>query len=419
MHNYSFHKSMPLKKLILIVVLCLSSAHAQKNALWIWNTTAIIEDHAWRDSISFVAERLDIRTLFLYAPHKFSKEGDTCSLRNKSGLIELLQWTKKNEFSVHLVAGEPEWALPQYHHKAISFAHSAMALQRETGLIDGIQYDIEPYLLLPFSLKKTREGLLKNWIHLIWLTGKIVREQPHVSFGAAVPFWLDESLTIEGLTLPAVRHIIHLTDYVAVMAYRDKAAGNASIISFSEDERQWAEESRRTVYLGVETGFLGGGPSYYLCETDPDSFALKIDISCGKYNSYYIGKRKLSVQTIEGKVIIGVSAQYINDDEVLLIQKELMECFSAGPLELDMRSIDQFVKKSGEWKNPEFITLSGSKRILKMDRKELKQSTMWYLTPPLFQNEMQLLNEYASVRKAVSGVAVHDLKSVLRLLNKN
>ena len=76
---------MPLKKLILIVVLCLSSAHAQKNALWIWNTTAIIEDHAWRDSISFVAERLDIRTLFLYAPHKFSKEGDTCSLRNKSG----------------------------------------------------------------------------------------------------------------------------------------------------------------------------------------------------------------------------------------------------------------------------------------------------------------------------------------------
>jgi hypothetical protein len=392
---------------------------AQNNALWIWNTRQIIDQPAWNDSLLAVARQFKISTLFLYFPYQLSDNGDSLSFYKKEKLIAFLRWAKGESFAVHAVAGEPEWALPGNHPTPLMFAREVAAMRKEYGVPDGIQFDIEPYLLLPFSLPQTKQQLIRDWITVVWKIGKVVRQEQGLTYGIAVPFWMEDNISVDGIVQPIGLHLTYLTDYVAVMSYRNQASGPASVISFSEQERKWARQAHRKVYIGIETQRMEGSTSHFVCEVDPETFSQRIVHPCGGYSNFHFKGWKISALTIDDKMFIGVSGGNISDDELRDIREGVMKCFSGKEITVTASRLKEYIRETGgEWESAVLVRLQDGSGVMRMKAAELKRSTMFNLTQEELMFEYSLLLRHAQRHPEIEGIAVHDLKSILKFLRR-
>ncbi|MBP9212298.1 MAG: hypothetical protein KBF97_05820 [Bacteroidetes bacterium] len=395
-----------------------SVTYAQNNALWVWNTRQLIAEPEWRDSLVQVSGRLSANTLFLYLSCTFHQDGDSLSWNRKDSLLSLLRWMKSVGFSVHALNGEPEWALPSQHRYAVTYARAVVELQKETGLLDGLQYDIEPYLLLPYSVPSLRQKLLQDWIHVVWKSGTIVRNNSSLQFGCAVPFWMEKPVAVDGVSMPVVQHLGFLTDYLAIMAYRYTASGPASVISFSEQERKWAREAARKIYIGVETQRLPGSETVVLCEADPDTFAARMAMPDGPFSGSFLNGNKLSVRMADDRFLVGISRREVPDSALPAIRRELIAAVNGRVLSLSFKRLETILREEEEGEKATRLTLADGHPAFVIREEDQVRSTMFGLSPVEFMDEYAKLLRYAERYPEVEGVAVHDLRSVKRLLEK-
>jgi hypothetical protein len=291
-------------------------------------------------------------------------------------------------------------------------------LRAETGMPEGIQFDIEPYLLLPFSVPQTKQQLIRDWIGLVWKLGNQIRRESSLVYGIAVPFWMEENVTVDNSTMPIVQHLGYLTDYLAVMSYRNKASGPASVISFSEQERRWASQSHRKIYIGIETQRLGGSVSHYLCEVQPNTFTQRISIADGPYSDFHIGERKISAITIDGKLLIGVSGSDIPITELTDIRHRLMTDFSGTEISIPYSRLEEFVFQSEEGESLFRAVLNDGTKVFGLRSEEQRRSSMFGLVKDDFLYEYSVLQKHVRRYGEIEGVAVHDLKSVRTVLDQ-
>jgi hypothetical protein len=408
-----------------VIAACLSlilcgplTMQAQNNALWVWNTRQIIDQPEWKDSLLAVTVPLKINTLFLFFPYDISQNGDSITFYKRNSLIALLRWAKQQSLSVHALAGEPEWALQRNHHKPQTFAREVVKLYGETGLPDGIQFDIEPYLLLPFSLPQTKQQVIREWINGVWKTGKIVRQAQGLLYGIATPFWMEDTISVDHVRLPIGLHLAYLTDYIAVMSYRNRASGPASVITFSDQERRWARQAKRKIYMGIETQRLGGSVSHFLCEVQPDTFSRRIGLDCGEYADFQYRNRKISVLLMDGKMLLGVSGSGVSGDELLEIRRCFLTCFGGTEITVPLKRVKEYIRVTGEWESADLFTVADGTNGLRLTSGELRRSTMFSLSPEEMMSEYSLLLRHAEQYPEITGVAVHDLISVRKFLIK-
>ena len=85
----------------------------------------------------------------------------------------------------------------------------------------------------------------------VGLTFAVRRDYPDIYFAYDIPCWLDDEITLNGVTRPAYEFIIDNADRVTLMSYRDSCEG---ILSFAEDEIGYALSAGKVLDLGVETG---------------------------------------------------------------------------------------------------------------------------------------------------------------------
>jgi hypothetical protein len=389
---------------------------AQNNALWVWNTRQIIDQPAYRDTLLAVTDHFRIRTLFLFFPYSISSDGDTIALYQRDSLISLLRWAKEHALSVHALAGEPEWALPAYHNRPVAFAREVLALRRETGLPDGIQFDIEPYLLLPFSLPKTKQKLLSDWIHSVWATGKVVRQDQGLSYGIAIPFWMEDTIAVDGKRMPVGKHLSYLTDYLAVMAYRNTAEGSAGVISFSEQERQWSKDAGRSLFIGIETLRLGGSTTTYLCETDAEMFSQMVSLSQTGASGFMVNGAKISVETIDGRAVLGVGGSTWSDRELEGMRRALMQRFNGAAVTMPLHRLVDRVRESEKIASVDLLPMPEGNTAIRIVTQELKQSTMFNLSPAEFARQYSILQRYTAQFPEIVGIAIHDFNAVRKFL---
>lgn len=404
--------------IILISILLSAPLPAQNNALWIWNTRQIMAEPEWKDSLLFVSERLSVNTLFLFFPYSFANGGDSLTWYQKDSLVSLLRWSKAHGFIVHALAGEPEWALPSYHNRPQTYARAVMALRQETGFPDGVQLDVEPYLLLPYSVPATRDKLLKDWIYVVWKTGSMLRQNSPLKFGCAIPFWMERPLTVDGVTMPVAQHLSFLTDYLAVMAYRYKASGPASVISFSDQERRWAREGDRKLYIGVETQRLPGGVSRYLCEADPDTFAQRFSAADGPFQEYRFNGFKVTAKSVDDRFLIGISGSDVTDAQLPELRSGLIAASNGRVLTLPFKKLEETLRLEEEGEKAFRIPLDDGTVAYGVRAEDYVRSTMFGLAPEDFMTEYGILLRHADRFPEVEGIAVHDLRSIRRLLEK-
>ena len=110
----------------------------------------------------------------------------------------------------------------------------------------GIHFDIEPHQHPEFDAR--RAELITEFVGL---TFAVRRDYPDIYFAYDIPCWLDDEITLNGVTRPAYEFIIDNADRVTLMSYRDSADG---VLAFANDEIDYAISVGKTLNLGVETG---------------------------------------------------------------------------------------------------------------------------------------------------------------------
>ena len=118
---------------------------------------------------------------------------------------------------------------------------------------DGVNLDIEPYLLDDWSDRKPLRA--RQYLDL---GAELMRMKKAagatLSVGPAMPFWFDGiDVDWNGATRPLSAHTQDLYDYVAIMDYRNFAEGRDGIIAHARDEIAHANAAGRKVVIGVET----------------------------------------------------------------------------------------------------------------------------------------------------------------------
>ena len=146
---------------------------------------------------------------------------------------------------------------------------------------EGVHFDIEPHQHPEFDAR--RAELITEFVGL---TFAVKRDHPDIYFAYDIPCWLDDEITLNGVTRPAYEFVIDNADRVTLMSYRDSCEG---ILSFAEDEIGYALSAGKVLDLGVETGeeedivtFYEEGAEYMkeqldlLRETAPAGFGIAV-----------------------------------------------------------------------------------------------------------------------------------------------
>lgn len=111
---------------------------------------------------------------------------------------------------------------------------------------EGVHFDIEPHQHPEFDARRIE--LVTEFVEL---TFAMKRDYPDIRFAYDIPCWLDDEITLNGVTRPAYEFIIDNADRVTLMSYRDSCEG---VLKFAEDEINYALSAGKVLNLGVETG---------------------------------------------------------------------------------------------------------------------------------------------------------------------
>lgn len=226
-----------------------SCSGAETRALWVWETGKIIRSEGTDDKLIDFCKLKNTNVIFLYSGQELFKK-DT----DKEAIRLLIKKAHEANIEVHGLDGWPEAVYEENQKEFLSSLSTLLkfnATAEKGERFDGFQSDVEPYNLPEF--KASQEGRKKIELLFVELHGKcrsIAGEK--FKLGLAI----SERYSHEDSSVPAA--MLKVMDYLAVMAYRNKAE---RIIKSSEYFVDLASSMDRKIWVGVETGNPGNEPA--------------------------------------------------------------------------------------------------------------------------------------------------------------
>ncbi len=256
------------------------SAVAAPRAIWIWEEDAfrmLDKDEAQREIVLFL-DRQHISTMFLYADEF---QGRNILVNEPGKYRKLIASAHARGFRVFALLGSgylrtQEYILPEKRHAAVRMFGHVLEFNKDTpdasSRFDGVNIDIEPYLLDDWSSARPLRG--RQYLDL---SGEFMRMKAAAGssllVGPAMPFWFDgiEDVEWNGQHRRLNEYVQDIYDYVAIMDYRNAAEGPDGIVSHAQDELGYADRINKKVMIGVETlqttpekvTFFGKGGKYF------------------------------------------------------------------------------------------------------------------------------------------------------------
>lgn len=226
------------------------SSVPEVKSTWLWNTDMIVNQAD--DIVSFSKEQ-GVKVIFLQVGENVTADKYRSFISKAS----------KEQIQVHALSGRPGWAL--YDNKAeadefLSWVKDYNTRSKPEERFVGVQFDVEPYLLKQWKSK--RKVVLQEWMSNMRAWSQSGKEAG-LAVGAAVPFWLNGVNNPNGNgQQPMSEWMVSKLDYLAIMAYRDKAS---QIYDISEHMLQEADSQGKKVWVGVEVAESeeGEGVSFY------------------------------------------------------------------------------------------------------------------------------------------------------------
>lgn len=247
--------------LLALLLYCGAAAAAPApRAIWMWeeDSYAMLEKTAAADEAIAFLKSKSIGTLFLYAD---AHEGRNLIVAQRGLYQKLIRRLHAEGFHVYALLGSAplhteRYVLPERRADALAmiqrvFDYNAAAAPDER--FDGANLDIEPHIMPEWSARK--EQLLRYFIEMSEAVMAAKRRSGQtLLLGPAIPFWLDGTqLTWRGERKAVSEFLQDQYDYVALMDYRDRAAGGDGIVSHGMDEMKYAQSIGRKVWIGIET----------------------------------------------------------------------------------------------------------------------------------------------------------------------
>lgn len=211
---------------------------------WIWNTS-LIKTHTI-EILSF-AEQRKITEFYLQMDDKLAS----------SAYQKFIELAHNQDVRVYAVGGDPSWALKseiKVPHQFINWVNDFNQSAQDNQRFDGIQFDIEPYLLPEWSVNQ--KDIVHEWMFVL---NELFDEanKGNLMVSGVIPFWLGEiQLDTQGgidNSKTLSEWMIHRFDQVVLMAYRDQAEGPNGIIILSETELSYANKVKKPIMIAVET----------------------------------------------------------------------------------------------------------------------------------------------------------------------
>jgi len=236
-----------------------AGAAAAPRAVWVWEQDSrelLLSREAANSAAAFLRAR-GVTTLYLYADNFKGAN----LLESRPELYRaLLRRLHRRGFRVYALLGSAylhteEYVLPGRRNDALAMLRCALAYNAASApdqRFDGVNVDIEPYILPQWSTQRDR--LLRLYLDLGRALMELKRSST-VSFpvGPAIPFWFDGiTLDWNGSNKPVSGHVFDIYDYAAIMDYRDHAEGRDGLIALAAGELASASRAGRKVKIGVE-----------------------------------------------------------------------------------------------------------------------------------------------------------------------
>lgn len=238
------------------------AASGAKRAIWVWekDTNEMVDDKAFRNhALSFLREQ-GVSILYLYAD---TYQGRNVLTDEPGKYRNLIAELHRRGFEVYALLGSwylktPEYILPSKRRAAVRMFRDVLAFNEkgDTGSrFDGVNFDIEPYLLDDWNARKTLRAT--QYLDLGAEFMRMKKEaRSSMILGPAMPFWFDgiRDLAWKGRRKRLSEHVQDVYDYVAIMDYRNFAEGRDGMISHARDELAYADSIGRSVVIGVDMG---------------------------------------------------------------------------------------------------------------------------------------------------------------------
>ncbi|USB35035.1 hypothetical protein [Paenibacillus sp. YPG26] len=235
---------------VLIPYLNKQPSAPETKSTWLWDTDLIIDQ---ADDIVRFSKEQGVKIVFLQIGEKVAADQ----------YRSFISKAKKEKIEVHALNGRPGWALYDNKEEADEFLNWVKdynASSKPEEQFAGVQFDVEPYLLKQW--KSSQKVVLQEWMRNMRSWSESGKEAG-LSVGAAVPFWLNGVNNPNGNgKQPMSDWMIDRLDYLAIMAYRDKAD---QIYEISEHMLSEADSQGKKIWVGVEVAPSqeGEGVSFY------------------------------------------------------------------------------------------------------------------------------------------------------------
>jgi hypothetical protein len=177
---------------------------------------------------------------------------------------QFTQAAHRHGIDVHGLSGSVQWAEPDYRYLPLQVMDYVKTYNKSAALeerLDGVQFDIEVYNKKDFDTNKSKalEDFLATAVRI---QSEVQRATPALALGFAVPYWFDNEnnnipeITYNGVRKPTAEHLLDILNttqggYLAIMDYRDQAAGKNGAIAHAEDEMRYAETQAKNVQVVI------------------------------------------------------------------------------------------------------------------------------------------------------------------------
>jgi len=289
------------------------AAVAAPRAIWIWEEDAfsMLDKDETRREVETFLDRQHISTMYLYADEFY---GRNILVKEPEKYRKLIARAHARGLKVFALLGSgylstQEYILPEKRLAAVRMFRSVLDFNRDapdaSSRFDGVNIDIEPYLLDDWSSARPLRG--RQYLEL---SAEFMRMKAAAGssllVGPAMPFWFDgiEDVEWNGQRRKLNECVQDIYDYVAIMDYRNVAEGSDGIVSHAQDELDYADRVNKKVMIGLETlqttpakvTFFGKGGTYFEAQLALAESAMTQHRSFGGFVVHHLQSYRVLVE---------------------------------------------------------------------------------------------------------------------------
>jgi len=232
-----------------------------ENAMWVWQTYKLFNDLAYRDTLISTCRQLQVNHVFM----QMFYDDNLKELSFADSLRSVIRLCNQHRINVYALDGSPEWGCYDKHEIPLTIVQLVANFNSQSSATEklaGAHFDIEPYLLLGFSIPDLRKQIIYENLELKKKLSTLCHSH-NLTLGIDIPFWYEDPDST-GVPLTNIEfnrsinaasfHMIDLADHIAIMGYRNFAYGSDGMINKDIAELEYASSIKgKEIWAGVET----------------------------------------------------------------------------------------------------------------------------------------------------------------------